>query len=275
MTPLGLFIGRENLFYTINRRTLNGIALCLVLALLITVGGVWGSRHSVATNGNGGLSFQKEGQTPTGNATPDFLKNYGACFVGDTTQKVIYLTFDAGYENGCTTQILDVLKKHNVPAAFFLVGNYMQTNPDLVKRMADEGHIVGNHCVNHYDMTAVSVETFVKEVQGLEDYFYTSFPDAKPMLYFRPPSGNCNEWVLKFADLMGYTTVMWSWAYFDYDVNNQPSVSDALQKVKDGLHNGCVYLLHTESQTNADMLGDMIDWVRSQGYEFLPLADIK
>jgi len=208
-------------------------------------------------------------------ATLATLEKYGAVYRGDEERKVVYLTFDSGYEYGTTAAILDVLKEKNVPAAFFINGWYLESAPHMVKRMLDEGHIVGNHCVNHYDMTAVSVETFVKEVQGLEDYFYTSFPDAKPMIYFRPPSGNCNEWVLRFADLMGYTTVMWSWAYFDYDVNNQPSVSDALQKVKDGLHNGCVYLLHTESQTNADMLGDMIDWVRSQGYEFLPLADIK
>lgn len=208
-------------------------------------------------------------------STIDTLKEYGAIYRGDETQKVVYLTFDNGYENGTTAQILDILKEKNVPATFFVNGHYVESAPHLIRRMLEEGHIIGNHCVNHYDLTEVSAETFVKELQGLEDIYYATFPDAPPMIYFRPPSGNSNEWVLKLADMMGYTTVMWSWAYGDYDTNNQPSVETALQKVKDGLHNGCVYLLHPESTTNAAMLGEMIDWIRSQGYEFLPLPAIE
>ncbi len=208
-------------------------------------------------------------------ATLATLEKYGAIYRGDETRKVVYLTFDAGYEYGTTSKILDVLKEKEVPATFFVNGYYVESASHLIQRMLDEGHIVGNHAVNHPDLTKVDVDTFLKEVQGLEDLYYATFPDAPPMLYFRPPSGDCNEWVLKFADMMGYTTVMWSWAYYDYDVNNQPSVSSALERVMSGLHNGCVYLLHPESQTNADMLGQMIDQIRAAGYEFLPLADIQ
>ncbi len=206
--------------------------------------------------------------------TLDAIAKYGAVYRGDEERKVVYLTFDCGYEYGTTAEILDVLKEKNVPATFFVNGWYVESAPHMVRRMLDDGHIIGNHCDNHEDMTTVSVDTFIKEVQGLEDIYYATFPDAPPMLYFRPPSGNCSEWVLKFADMMGYTTVMWSWAYYDFDVNNQMSVSNAMAKVKAGLHNGCVYLLHTESTTNAAMLGEMIDWIRGEGYEFLPLADI-
>ncbi len=207
--------------------------------------------------------------------TLEILKKYGAIYRGDETRKVVYLTFDNGYENGTTEKILDVLKEKNVPAAFFVRRHYIETAPHLVRRMLDEGHIVGNHCVTHGDMTAVSAETFIKEVEGVEIAYYAAFPDAPSMIYFRPPSGNCNEWLLKLADMMGYTTVMWSWAYGDYDVNNQMSVDAAMAKVKEGLHNGCVYLLHPESTTNAAMLGEMIDWIRGEGYEFLPLPAIE
>ncbi len=208
-------------------------------------------------------------------STLDALDKYGAIYRGDEERKVVYLTFDAGYEYGTTAKILDVLKEKEVPATFFVNGHYVESAPQMIRRMLDEGHIIGNHAVNHYDLTGVDVDTFLSEVQGLEDLYYATFPDAPPMVYFRPPSGNCNEWVLKMTDLMGYTTVLWSWAYKDYDTNNQPDVWSTMENVKAGLHNGCVYLLHPESETNAAMLGQMIDWIRGEGYEILPLADIQ
>lgn len=203
------------------------------------------------------------------------LEKYGVIYRGDETKKAVYLTFDCGYETGTTAKILDTLKAKQVPAAFFINGHYVESAQDMVRRMIDEGHILANHCVNHYDLTTVDKDTFVKEVQGLEDIFYTYFPDADPMLYFRPPSGAANEWVLSLADKMGYTTVMWSWAHRDYVDDDQPSTAETINKIKTGLHNGCVYLLHPESTTNTAILGDMIDWVRSQGYEFYPLCDIE
>ncbi|MGN1347068.1 MAG: polysaccharide deacetylase family protein [Eubacteriales bacterium] len=208
-------------------------------------------------------------------STLDLLEQYNGIYRGDESQKVCYLTFDCGYELGTMSSILDTLKEKAVPATFFVNGNYVNTAGDMIQRMLDEGHIVANHCVNHYDLTTVSAETFLEEVQGLEDLFCAKFPNAGPMRYFRPPSGSSNEWVLRLADKMGYITVMWSWAYYDYDTANQPDVASVLEQVKLGLHNGCVYLLHPESTTNTAMLGPMIDWIRSVGYEILPLCAIE
>ncbi len=206
--------------------------------------------------------------------TLDLMNKYGGIYRGDETRKVCYLTFDCGYEYGPTKDILDTLKEKEVGAIFFLTGAYVKSEEDLVRRMIDEGHILGNHTVNHKNMTQVSKETFVDELEGVEDLIKEKFPDAEPLHYWRPPMGACNEWVLKLADKMDYHTVMWSWAYYDYDVNNQPDPADALAKAKNGLHPGVVYLFHTESTTNAAILGDLIDWIRAQGYEILPLCDI-
>lgn len=206
--------------------------------------------------------------------TLDLMNKYGGIYRGDETRKVCYLTFDCGYEYGPTKDILDTLKEKEVGAIFFLTGAYVKSEEDLVRRMIDEGHILGNHTVNHKNMTQVSKETFVDELEGVEDLIKEKFPDAQPLHYWRPPMGACNEWVLKLADKMDYHTVMWSWAYYDYDVNNQPEYSEALAKAKNGLHPGVVYLFHTESTTNAAILGELIDWIRAQGYEILPLCDI-
>lgn len=206
--------------------------------------------------------------------TLDLMNKYGGIYRGDETRKVCYLTFDCGYEYGPTKDILDTLKEKQVGAIFFLTGAYVKSEEDLVRRMIDEGHILGNHTVNHKNMTQVSKETFVDELEGVEDLIKEKFPDAEPLHYWRPPMGACNEWVLKLADKMDYHTVMWSWAYYDYDVDNQPDPADALAKAKNGLHPGVVYLFHTESTTNAAILGDLIDWIRAQGYEILPICDI-
>ncbi len=202
------------------------------------------------------------------------IEQYGGIYRGDEESKVCYLTFDCGYEYGTTSQILDTLKEKNAPATFFLTGQYVKEDDGLITRMLDEGHIVGNHTIGHTKMTEVTPEEFVNQLESLEDIYYQKYPDAPPMLYFRPPSGSSNEWLLAMSDKMGYRTVMWSWAYYDYDTANQLPVAQALEKAKVGLHNGAVYLLHAESQTNADMLGSLIDWIRAQGYEILPLCDI-
>jgi len=208
-------------------------------------------------------------------STIQTVEKYGGIYRGDTENKTIYLTFDCGYEYGPTPDILDTLKEKQVPAIFFVTGQYVKEETELIQRMLDEGHIVGNHTVGHYRGTKLTAQEFVDEVQGLEDLFYASFPDADPMIYYRPPYGNCNEYTLRLADKMGYKTVMWSYTYMDYDTNNQLSYADAMAKVKSGLHPGAVYLFHTESTTNAAILGDFIDWARGQGYEFLPVCDIK
>ena len=206
--------------------------------------------------------------------TIDTVKKYGGIYRGDETRKVCYLTFDCGYEYGPTSDILDTLKEKDVAAIFFLTGAYVKSEEDLVRRMIDEGHILGNHTVNHQNMTQVTKETFVEELEGVENLIKERFPDAQPLHYWRPPMGACNEWVLKLADKMDYHTVLWSWAYYDYDTANQAEPSEALAKAKNGLHPGVVYLFHTESTTNAAILGDLIDWIRGQGYEILPICDI-
>lgn len=207
-------------------------------------------------------------------AVLESVKKYGGIYRGDETRKVAYLTFDCGYEYGVTDDMLDTLKAKNCPGIFFVTGYYVKSEPGLVMRMFDEGHLVGNHTVNHKRMTQVDVDTFISELNGLEEAVKSVNPDAPPMRYFRPPSGNSNEWTFKLADKMGYKTVMWSYAYYDYDTENQLPVDEAFQKLKTALHPGVVYLLHTESATNAALLGDLIDWIRAQGYELLPICDI-
>lgn len=198
-----------------------------------------------------------------------------AIYLGDTSRKVVYITFTAGYENGNTAKCLDVLKQKNAPAAFFVNGWFVTSKPEMCRRMLDEGHIVGNHCVNHYNVTELGLDDFMNEVQGLAEQFETAFPDAPQMIYFRPPSCYCSEWTLAFAEKLGYTTVLYSRTYKDYDDNDQPDPAESLAKLKATLHPGCVYYFHSTSSTTAEILPDLIDWIREQGYEILPLCDIE
>lgn len=206
-------------------------------------------------------------------STLDIVRKYHAIYTGDQTRKVCYLTFDCGYEYGTTSRILDTLKAKNAPAMFFLTGDYVESEYDLMKRMQDEGHLIGNHTMDHVSMNTVSVEEFQRQLNDLEDLFVQQFPDAQPLVYFRPPKGSCNEWVFKLADKMGYKTVMWSATYQDYDTSAQWSYDDAMAICKSQLRPGVVYLLHAESETNTQILGGLIDWIRAQGYEILPICD--
>ena len=225
------------------------------------------SRGFVQT-GAWGLSFRAEGKAPSAPANPQTLAQYDAAYIGDTTQKVLYLTFDAGYENGCTAKILDVLKAHNVPAAFFLVGNYIERNPDLVKRMIAEGHIVGNHTMHHYDMSRIdSKEAFAKELQSLED-LYTSVTGQTMPKYYRPPQGIYSESNLKMAKSLGYQTVFWSLAYVDWQNDRQPTDEEAFGKLLPRTHDGAVVLLHSTSETNARILDALLTKWESMGYRF-------
>ena len=215
-----------------------------------------------------GLSFRQENAPPVGPATPQELARFQAAFLGDTTQKVIYLTFDAGYENGCTEKILDILKQHQVPAAFFLVGNYMERNADLVRRMVEEGHIVGNHTMHHYDMSKLTdKEAFRKELQDLEALFTQITGKALPK-YYRPPQGIYSQDNLVMARDMGYQTVFWSLAYMDWNNDNQPTQEQAFAKLLPRTHNGAVVLLHSTSQTNAQILDALLTAWKQQGYTF-------
>ena len=215
-----------------------------------------------------GLSFKASGQAPQGPSSVEKLKEYDAAYVGNPEEKVLYLTFDAGYENGCTAQILDTLQKHNVKAAFFLVGNYLQKNADLVRRMVEEGHIVGNHTMHHPDMSTIAEkEAFQKELTDLESLFKEITGKELPK-YYRPPQGIYSEENLKMAKELGYRTVFWSLAYKDWDNNSQPTRDYALGKLIPRSHNGAVILLHSTSKTNAEVLDELLTQWKSLGYRF-------
>ncbi len=202
------------------------------------------------------------------------LEKYDAIYKKNEDEKVVYLTFDLGYENGWTEPILDVLKEKNAPGLFFVVGHYVETAPQIIKRIYDEGHLVGNHTYNHPNMaTDVDSTKFIEEITSLEDALKKNFPDAPPTIYWRPPEGACNEWTLAMSQKLGLTTVLWSWAHVDFYTDNQPEVAASLEKAKKGLHNGAVYLFHCVGSTNPAILGDLIDYIRAEGYEIRPMTD--
>ncbi len=190
---------------------------------------------------------------------------YDADFIGKNEKK-IYLTFDEGYENGYTAEILDVLKEKKCPAVFFLTGPYAKSQPDLVKRMIDEGHILGNHSVNHPSFPETPLEVCKNEVSELHDYVKENF--GYEMNLFRFPMGEFNEQDLKLMQDMGYRSVFWSFAYRDWIVDDQPALEDAKNTMLSKAHPGAIYLLHAVSKTNTQVLGDVIDELRAQGYEF-------
>lgn len=223
---------------------------------------------------NWGLSFQQEGQTPQGNATSEQLEQYNAYYCGSSEENVIYLTFDAGYENGCTEKILDVLKEHNVSAAFFLVGNYIEQNPELVIRMMEEGHTVGNHTYSHPNMEKItSGEAFAEELIKLEQVC-EEVTGQQMSKYYRPPQGKYSEDNLELAKTLGYTTVLWSLAYVDWYEDDQPTAQEAFDKLIPRVHNGAVVLLHSTSRTNADILDELLTCWEDMGYSFGTLDEL-
>ena len=227
-----------------------------------------------ASTDNWGLSFPTEGQAPIGNATAEDLAQYDAYYLGDTSQKVIYLTFDCGYENGYTEPILDALKKHNAPAAFFVVGNMIETAPDIICRMVEEGHIVGNHTYHHPDMSAISDTTaFKKELDDLATLYQETTGQEMPMFY-RPPQGKYNTENLKQAQALGYQTILWSLAYVDWYVDAQPTHEEAFDKLLGRIHPGAIVLLHSTSQTNAEILDELLTKWKEMGYSFAPLTEL-
>jgi len=223
---------------------------------------------------NWGLSFKGEGKCPVGNATPDYLKKYNSYYIGNSDEKVIYLTFDGGFENGYTSSILDTLKKHDIEAAFFLVGNYMEKEPELVKRMVSEGHIIGNHTYNHPDMSKISdMESFKKEITSLEE-LYKNTTGQEMLKFYRPPQGKFNEENLKLANELGYKTIFWSLAYVDWYVDKQPTREYAFEKLIPRIHPGAVVLLHLTSKTNSEILDELLMKWKDEGYTFKNLNEL-
>ncbi len=229
---------------------------------------------SASSGGSWGLSFQEKGKTPVGNASAEYLQAFHACYVGDPSEPVVYLTFDAGYENGNTAPILDALAKHRAPAAFFVVGNYLETSPDLVRRMAEEGHIVANHTYHHPDMSALSdPDDFSRELTELEE-LYTEITGLAMRRYYRPPQGLYSEENLKMADRLGYKTFFWSLAYVDWLQDQQPDPQEAIEKLCERVHPGAVVLLHSTSETNARILDGLLTRFEQMGYRFGSLDEL-
>lgn len=221
-----------------------------------------------------GLSFQEEGKRPVGNATVEELKQYDAYYAADTEEKVIYLTFDCGYENGNMPAILEALKKHEVSAAFFVVGNFLTDQPELVKRMVAEGHTICNHTFTHPDMSKISTKAaFSKELQQVEEAYEKIV--GEPMTkFYRPPQGIYSTSNLQMAKDMGYHTFFWSLAYVDWYQDQQPTHEEAFQKLLGRIHPGAIVLLHSTSRTNAEILDELLtDW-EEMGYHFDTLENL-
>ena len=250
---------------------LSAVCICLAMAVFAAV---QAQTAEVFATTDWGLSFGISGTAPKGNASEEDLARYNACYIGDTSKKTVYLTFDAGYENGYTEQILDTLKDRGVHATFFLVEHYLNTAPELVKRMAEEGHTVANHTATHPDMSKLnSKDALLAELTPVEEKFKEITGRDMKKIY-RPPQGKFSESNLIYAKELGYTTVFWSLAYADWDNTNQPDPNAAIQKLNSRIHNGAIVLLHSTSATNAEILGTLIDDWEQQGYVFGNLKDL-
>ena len=248
-------------------------AILVICGIVTTVAA--GNGGALFTSGeitNWGLSFQKQGEAPVGNASSEYLAQYDALYCKDPAEKKLYITFDAGFENGNTEKILDALKKHGVKAVFFLVGNYFETQPDLVKRMVSEGHTVGNHTYPHPDRSAIADEaSFQNELEKNARLYQELIGTEMPKLY-RPPQGKFCENNLRMAQKLGYHTVFWSLAYVDWYENDQPTRDEAFQKLLPRVHPGAVVLLHSTSKTNGEILDELLTEWEKQGYTFGDLA---
>lgn len=268
----------EDIAMDFNKNKKQIVGILFVFTLIYFLGGgisVLLQEGTINVNGeNWGLGFSGEEQSPTGNATVEELKKLDAYYIGNTKEKIIYLTFDAGYENGYTDAILDVLGKHKVSATFFLVGNYLETSPELVKRMVEEGHTVANHTYHHSNMSTISSkEAFQKELKELE-VLYKKITGEEMVKFYRPPQGIYNEDNLKIAQNLGYHTFFWSLAYVDWYNDKQPTKEEAFEKLLGRIHPGAIILLHSTSKTNSEILDELLTKWKEMGYNFGTLASL-
>ena len=221
-----------------------------------------------------GIKRNKNHEQPdVGSKNKELLEENNGIALGNKDEKIIYLTFDEGYEAGYTSKILETLKENDVKATFFITAHYVNTASDLVKQMIDEGHIVGNHTVNHKSMPDLSEEEIRKEVLDLHTTIYNKF--NYEMKYIRPPKGEFSERTLKITNSLGYKTVMWSFAYEDWNEDKQPNEEEAKKKILDNLHNGEIMLLHGNSKTNTNILDSVIKEAKNMGYVFKSLDEFK
>lgn len=248
----------------------------IILAILVVIATTFALKTflSAKQNENWGLSFQIKGEPPSGNATAEDLKKYNAYYISDTSKKKIYITFDAGYEAGYTPKILEALKKHNVKATFFVVGTLMKSDPEVIKQIDSEGHIIGNHTMNHPNMSKMqTLEDFKNQIKPVEILFKNlTGKDMKK--YYRPPQGIYNLKNLEMANELGYKTIFWSLAYVDWKKNIQPSHDEAFNKILSRIHNGAILLLHSTSKTNSEILDELLTKLEDMGYEFGTLDEL-
>lgn len=221
-----------------------------------------------------GLSFPEEGKLSVGNASIAELAKYNAYYAQDTEEKVLHLTFDCGYENGNTEAIINALKKHHAPATFFVVGTLIESDPDLIKLMHDEGFTVGNHTYHHPDMSQIStIETFEKELKDVEE-LYTEVTGEVMTKFYRPPQGIYSTENLDMAKELGYSTFFWSLAYVDWYQDDQPTKEEAFDKLLTRIHPGAIVLLHSTSSTNASILDELLTKWEEMGYTFKGLEEL-
>ena len=225
---------------------------------------------------NWGLGFGKAGSEmqPTGKATADELKEFNTYYIGKKDEKVIYLTFDCGYENGNTEAIMEALKKHNAPATFFVVGHFLESAPELVKEMVANGYTVGNHTYHHPDMSSIADKaSFQKELDDVNN-LYKQVTGQEMVKYYRPPQGKYSTENLKMAKELGYQTFFWSLAYVDWNVDQQPTKEQAFEKLIGRIHPGAVVLLHNTSSTNGQILDELLTKWEEMGYSYKSLDDL-
>jgi peptidoglycan-N-acetylmuramic acid deacetylase len=254
----------------------------ILVSLLCCIGIMeFASEGILSTSASTGLSNTKIGwgikrednheQPDLGSKNKELITKYNGIALGNSEQKYIYLTFDLGYEAGYTEKILDALKENEVQATFFVTAHYVNSASDILQRMIDEGHIVGNHTCNHYSMPDLSDEEIQTEVMKLHQTIYEKY--GYEMKYIRPPKGEFSERTLSICESLGYKTVMWSFAYVDWDEDNQPSTDEAIDKIMSNLHNGEVMLLHATSKTNAEIMSQLLQKIKEEGYEFRSIDD--
>lgn len=265
-----------------NMRLFIMVATCFIFIFTFAVANE-NKLKTVETSASTALSNEKIGwgikrndnheQPDLGTKNKMIIDKLNGIAMGNREKPYVYLTFDGGYEAGYTEKILDVLKQNDVKATFFITGHYLNTKPDLVKRMIDEGHIIGNHTVNHKSMPDIDNETIKKEVMDLHTAVYEKF--GYEMKYIRPPKGEYSERTIDYTNSLGYKTVMWSFAYDDWDENRQDREEYGKKKILDNVHNGEIMLLHSTSKDNSNILDYCIKEIKNMGYEFKSLDEFE
>jgi len=261
----------------------NKMLICGLLSTFLLIGSiiVSNNEHSIQTSSSLELSTKKiewgikrgvNGEQPDlGSKNKSLIEKYNGMAMGNNNDKYIYVTFDLGYEAGYTENILNTLMGNNVNATFFITAHYANSASDLVHRMINDGHIIGNHTVNHKSIPALTEEELTKELMNLHTAIYEKF--GYEMKYMRPPKGEYSERALSYATKLGYIPVMWSFAYADWDEKAQPSKESAIKKIVENVHNGEIMLLHATSKTNMEILDTVIKQIKEMGYEFKSLDE--